>query len=271
MPLIADCHNHILDPQRFPYGVKNRFHPAGPEINTFEQFSRLLDTHGVSHGLIVGPNSGYGCDNSATLDAITRGHGRFKGLAVVPQNVPTAELVRLKAMGIVGIAINPTFDGIDYYRGIDPLLRNLEDLNLFLQIQVEGAQLLDLWPLISSFRGKLLFDHCGRPVPSSGLEQPAFRALCDLAQRGNTTVKLSGLVKFSKETYPYRDAWPFVRALVDAFTLENCVWGSDWPCLRTRERVDYGRILALNELLFPDADDRDTLQWKTPNRLFAFA
>jgi len=31
------------------------------------------------------------------------------------------------------------------------------------------------------------------------------------------TVKVSGLVKCSHQPYPYRDAWPYVRALIDAF------------------------------------------------------
>ena len=268
---IIDCHNHIFDPQRFPYGVDNRFHPDGPEINTTSQFAQLLDANGVSHALIVGPNSGYGLDNGALLDAVAHGRGRFKGVAVVPNDVSIAQLADLKSKGMVGIAINPTFDGIAYSRDIGPLLSKLEDLDLFLQIQVEGDMLIDLWPLISSFRGRMLFDHCGRPVPKNGLDQPGFRKLLDLAQAGRTAVKLSGHIKFSDELYPYADTWPFVRALVDAFTLDNCMWGSDWPCLRARERIGYGQLLRLTESLFPDDSDRRKLFWNTPARLFGFA
>jgi predicted TIM-barrel fold metal-dependent hydrolase len=39
---------------------------------------------------------------------------------------------------------------------------------------------------------------------------------------------------------PHRDVDTFIAAAIDAFTLEHCVWGSDWPFVRVNERVDYG-------------------------------
>src|SRR5579872_2020535 len=102
-----DCHNHIFDPLRFPYGADNPYWPAGPEISTADQFLRLMDAHGVRNALVVEPNSGYGLDNRCLLDAIEHSTGRFKGIAVVPQDVAFAELVRLKSKGIIGVAFNP--------------------------------------------------------------------------------------------------------------------------------------------------------------------
>ena len=69
---------------------------------------------------------------------------------------------------------------------------------------------------------------------------------------------------------PYTDTWRYVRALIDAFTLDACVWGSDWPFLRAPERVDYGPLLKLVELLLPYAGDRRKLLWDTPWRFFGF-
>jgi predicted TIM-barrel fold metal-dependent hydrolase len=242
---IVDCHCHILDPRRFLYGADNPYYPEGVEINTTPQFTQLLAAHHVTHALLVQPNSGYGPDNAALLDAIEQGGGRFKGVAIIPHDISLDDLARLKARGIVGAAVNPTFDGIDHYRDITPLLPKLAELDMFLQLQVEGDMLTEFLPLVAGFTGKILIDHCGRPVPKHGLNQPGFRALLALGRTGRANIKLSGHVKFSDESYPYADTWPFVRALVDAFTLDHCMWGSDWPCLRARERVDYGRVLAL--------------------------
>ena len=83
-------------------------------------------------------------------------------------------------------------------------------------------------------------------------------------------VKLSGYIKFSRQPHPFTDAWPFVRALVEAFTLDRCLWGSDWPFLRAPERVDYGPLLTLVEQLFPDPADRRKLFWESPCRLLGF-
>jgi predicted TIM-barrel fold metal-dependent hydrolase len=265
-----DCHNHIFDPARFPYGADNPYHPAGVELNSADQFLALMDTQNVRHALLVEPNSGYGFDNRCMLDAIARHPGRFKGIAVARHDAGIDELASLKAQGIVGVAFNPTFHGVDYYRDTRELLAKVAELDLFLQIQVEQDQMVDLLPLLRRFAGALLVDHCGRPVPERGLDQPGFKALLGLSERGRVAVKLSGHVKYSRQTYPYADTWPYVRALAETFTLDACVWGSDWPCLRARERVGYDRIAALTELLFSDQDDRRKLLWDTPRRLFGF-
>jgi predicted TIM-barrel fold metal-dependent hydrolase len=67
------------------------------------------------------------------------------------------------------------------------------------------------------------------------------------------------------------DAWPFVASLIDAFTLDHCLWASDWPYLRASARVDYGVLLHLVLTLFPDTADRRKLLWDTPRELFGFA
>ena len=83
-------------------------------------------------------------------------------------------------------------------------------------------------------------------------------------------VKISGYLKFARTPYPFEDCRPFVRALVDAFTLDHCLWASDWPYLRAAERQDYGPLVQLVERLFQDAGDRRKLFWHTPCRLFGF-
>lgn len=91
-----------------------------------------------------------------------------------------------------------------------------------------------------------------------------------LARTRRASVKLSGYGKFSRESHPFADTQPYVRALIDAFTLDACVWGSDWPYLKATERIDYGPLLKLVERLLPDANDRRKLFWDTPRKLFGF-
>lgn len=265
-----DCHCHILDPAGFPYRADTAYRPAGQEVATAAQFRNVLDFYGVRHALLVGPNSGYGIDNRCLLDAIDGGEGRFKGIAVVPLDVGTAELARLKARGIVGVAYNSTLQGVGYYLGSGDLLARLADLGMFLQIQLEKDQLLGFMPLIERSAVRLLIDHCGRPPAEAGLGQPGFKALLALGRSGRAAVKLSGYQKFAREHHPYRDAWPFVQALADAFTLDRCLWGSDWPFLKATERIDYGPLLALATMLFPNAAERRKVFWDTPRRMFGF-
>ena len=266
-----DCHVHVLDPARFPYRADTHYAPAGQELGTPAQLGQLMEAYGTTCALLVGPNSGYGLDNACMLDTIARGQGRYKGIAVVGNEATFEELQALKRDGVVGVAWNVTHYGLDYYRNAEPLLRNLAALDMFVDIQVEHAQLVSMTPLLADSGVRLLVDHCGRPTVDAGLDQPGFRALLELGATGRAFVKLSGFVKYSHLPAPYEDVWPFVGALVDAFSLDHCLWASDWPYLRAPVRVDYGVLLQLVLTLFPGAPDRRKLLWDTPRELFGFA
>jgi predicted TIM-barrel fold metal-dependent hydrolase len=189
---------------------------------------------------------------------------------VVPNDVSRGELERLKAAGIVGIAFNPTQLGVAHYADTAALLAMLRELDMFIQVQVEGDLLVPLVPLLRESGARILIDHCGRPIPEAGLEQPGFKALLDLARTRRAYVKLSGYSKFSRDAYPFADAWPYVRALIDAFTLDACLWASDWPFLRAPDRQDYGPLLKLVATLLPGSHDQRKLFWDTPKALFGF-
>jgi predicted TIM-barrel fold metal-dependent hydrolase len=265
-----DCHAHVIDPANFPYGKDVAYKPSGQEVGTTTQFVEVMKCHGVRHALLVQPNSGYGSDNSCMLDAIAKGEGRFKGIAIVDLDVEAATLRELQSRGVIGAAVNPTFHGNDFYRRADGLIKRLADLDMFLNLQVENDQFLMFAPWIESIPVKVLIDHTGRPTPPAGLDQAAFAAILRLAKTGRVNVKISGYLKFARRPYPFEDCWPFVRAIVDAFTLDRCMWASDWPFLRASERQDYGPLVQLAGRLFPDPNDRRKLFWDTPSRLFNF-
>ncbi len=266
-----DCHAHVIDPANFPYSTRVAYKPAGQEIGTTTQFLQVMECYGVKHALLVQPNSGYGSDNSCMLDAIARSEGRFKGIAIVDLEADVATLKEFKAQGVVGAAINPTFHGNDYYKNADGLMKRLADLDMFLDLQVENDQFLMYEPWIEKIPVKVLIDHTARPTPAAGISQPAFAAMLRLAKTRRVSVKISGYAKFAKMSYPFEDCWPFVRAIVDAFTLDHCMWASDWPYLRAPERQDYGPLVQLASQLFPNTNDQRKLFWDTPNRLFKFA
>ena len=266
----VDCHCHVLDPSGFAYASDVSYRPARQEVGTADYFSHVLDAYGVQHALLVGPNSGYGTDNRCLLDAIAHGQGRFKGIAVVPNDASTDTLQALKAQGIVGVAFNYSLHGLSHYADAGALMQRLADLGMFVQVQVEQAQLKTLSPVLLDCGANILVDHCGRPTVAQGLEGEGFAALLRLAQSGRTTVKLSGFAKFSQQAYPFADTLPFARALLEAFGPAHCVWASDWPFLKAPYRLDYGPLLQLFAQAVPDAAMRHEILWRTPQRLFGF-
>jgi predicted TIM-barrel fold metal-dependent hydrolase len=263
-----DCHNHVLDPSRFPF--RDTFYtPFGPELSSVQQLLEVFDAYGVARGLLVTPNAGYGLDNNdCMLDALARAGGRLRGIALVPNTTGLDELARLKESGVVGLAINAALLGTDFYQDAGPLFERLAALEMFANVQIESDQLLTLGPLFERSGVRVLIDHCGRPATGEGLDQPGFRALLGLAKSGRVAVKLSGYVKFSRAPHPYPDTWPYVHALLDSFGPDGCVWASDWPFLRAPRRLDYGPLLSLFERLVPDQGDRRKVLWDTPRHLF---
>lgn len=261
-----DSHCHVLDPARFPYAPDVAYRPAGQEIGTLDQYRHVMDAYGIRHALLVGPNSGYGLDNRCLLDAIKRSGDIFRGIAVVRNDAARDELIGLRESGVIGVAFNATVLGVGHYANADALLKRLADLDMFVQVQVEHDQLVALKPMLERSGARILIDHCGRPRAGAGIDQAGFQALLALGRSGRAAVKLSGFQKFSAMPPPHADALEFVRALLDAFTLDACLWASDWPFLKAPQRLDMGPLIRQVESLLPDASDRARLWWQTPRR-----
>ena len=266
----VDCHCHVFDPVRFPYGHDTFYRPSGQEVATALQLAQMHDAYGVRYGLIVGPNSGYEQDNSCLLDAVEHGAGRYRGIAVVATDTPRAALAALRDRGVIGVAFNATHHGVDRYLGAGALLADLRALDMCVSLQVWQDQLVALAPLFERSGVRVLIDHCGRPSPDAGLQQPGFRELLRLGRTRHAFVKLSGYAKFSRDPHPYDDMRPYVAALLDAFTPDGCLWASDWPFLRAPGRIDVGPLLTLIERFIPDRDDRRKVLWETPCRVLGF-
>jgi predicted TIM-barrel fold metal-dependent hydrolase len=265
-----DTHCHVLDPAHFPYAPDVAYRPAGQEVAPLDQYLQVMDAYGIRHALFVGPNSGYGLDNRCLLDTLARGAGRFKGIAVVRNDTDRDALVRLREAGVIGVAFNATVMGVPHYANTEPLLRMLADLDMLLSLQVEHDQLVALRPLVERSGVRTLIDHGGRPAAGRGVEQPGFQALLALARTGRVAVKLSGYQKFSALPPPYDDTRPFLDALLEAFTLDACLWASDWPFLKAPQRLDVGPLLRFVKRLLPLEADRRKLFWETPRRWLAF-
>lgn len=266
-----DCHNHIFDPKRFPYQSDTPYRPLDCECSPADLFHQVLDVHGVSHALLVGPNSGYGeDDNRALLDAIAGSKGRFRGMAVVRQDVSIEELAALKAQGVVGVTFNVAYYGLEHFAASDALLGKLADLEMLAQVQTQDDQMLAFGPRLKRQSVRVVVDHCGRPNLADGVDGQGFRAVLDLAASGRTWIKVSGFAKFSRQAAPWLDVDPYVAAIRATFGTDRCLWGSDWPFLKAPERMDYGVMVQLVERHFPEASARDAYLWSNAASLFGF-
>jgi predicted TIM-barrel fold metal-dependent hydrolase len=272
MPAV-DCHAHAFDLSRQGWGGDRGFDIQPNELGTAPQFLDLLSCHGFTHGVLINPLGGYGADNTYMLEAIAASGGRLKGVALLPDGTAEAAVRRMKDGGIVGIRFNLDFPTSPPLLGPagERALVQAREAGWIVQVHYHhGDSIVAALPALRAARLPVVIDHCGRPDPAAGLGQAGFQALLDYGRDSDAVIKLSGVFRVSQRGAPYGDADPCVAALVEAFTLDRCIWGSDWPFLRARERTDYGVLLAALHRAVPDAADREKVLWANPVRLFGF-
>jgi predicted TIM-barrel fold metal-dependent hydrolase len=268
----ADCHAHVFCGRAYPYSPDTVYEPHPSQAGTTAQFLAVLDAHGLTHGLLVGAGP-YGPDNRCMIQGIAAAGGRLKGIALVEADVSDQALGSLADRGVIGIRFNLSTHGMSQLvePGVDRLLARIREMGWFLQVHCEKDELAEAASILRRAGVRVMVDHFGRPAVARSLSQPGFQALLELGRSGNAVAKLSGPFRSSVEGYPYRDVDPFVEAVIRAFTLERCVWGSDWPFVRMDERMDYGPPLVCLQRWLPDPADRRTVLWDTPARLFGFS
>ena len=264
-----DCHVHRLDPERFPYQQGTPYRPSGQEIGTLDQMRAVFAANGVERAHLVQPNSGYGPDNSAMLDAIRASGMTWRGIAAVEPDITYAQLTALRVRGVVGVAYNLTFFSPGHYQSYARVTEMLADLDMILDVQFEGDGVFEAIDIIGSSPVRVVIDHCGRPNLSDGAGSDAFRRLLRLADRQfETVIKLSGHHKFAPFPWPFEVAEPFVSELLAAYTPDRSVWGSDWPSLRAPERVDYGPLTTIAARIIRDERSRAKVFRETAARVF---
>ena len=269
---IIDCHLHIIDPARFPYLPGVGYTPGPGEEGTLGELGAVLDAHGVGHALLVQPSC-YGHDNTAMIDAMTASPGRFKAIAVVDGGTADRQLQNLGEHGVVGVRFNLVSHDRAALAGPDGarLLDRLKALGWFAQVYAQDAQWSEVAPVLRRSGVEVLIDHFGVTDVPGGASSPGFRAVLDLGRTGKAVVKLSAPFRIASGPDRYGELDGHAQSLLDAFGLDRCIWGSDWPFLAATKAIRYGdQLTALNSWL-PDPKDRDRVLWSNPVRLFGFA
>jgi predicted TIM-barrel fold metal-dependent hydrolase len=266
-----DCHAHVITPGRFRYADGPGYKPRPDETGDFDAFQRVLASHGVSHALLVQPSC-YAYDNACMLDAMARSGGRFKGIAVIEPEATDEKMQALKEQGVVGIRMNLMRTDPEALSrpGAARFLARVTALGWFVQVYATGDAWARVGRTLRQSGARVVVDHFGDPDLSRGLDQPGFQTVLMLGREADAAVKLSAAFRPSMRAYPHEDVEPFVAAVIDAYGLDRCVWGSDWPFINTTQRVEYGGLLGLLTRWLPNPSDRERVLWQNPVRLFGF-
>jgi predicted TIM-barrel fold metal-dependent hydrolase len=234
-----------------------------PQLVTLADWRAFADAAGIARGVLVQP-SVYGFDNSVMLAALAADPDRLRGIAVVPETVPEAELLGLHRAGVRGVRCNTRNLGGLAFEAITGLARSIAPLGWMLQVQVRPAQLRALAALAPTLGVPIVLDHLGFVDPL----QPAaaLRDLGPLLDAG-AYIKLSAPYRLSRAP-AYRDVARIATALLQRYP-QQFLWGSDWPHTELWDGMpdDADLIDFAGEWLADEATRRAVFV-ETPQRLF---
>jgi predicted TIM-barrel fold metal-dependent hydrolase len=155
--------------------------------------------------------------------------------------------------------------------GADQFLERLKEFGWWVQVYATADVWTGIEALLRRSGVRLLVDHFGDPDLTRGIDQPGFQVVLRLGRESHAVVKLSAPYRPSRRPFPHEDVEPFVAAVIKAYGVDRCIWGSDWPFIGTTQHVEYGALLRLLPRWLPDQASLDTVLWHTPARLFGFA
>lgn len=221
---ICDCHAHIFGSrENYPLAPGADYAPANATVSDYQSVLEELE---VGRCVLVQPSI-YGTDNRCMLDALKMLGSRARGIAVVAQDTPYAQLKEMHRLGVRGIRVNtlPT-DGasLDQLPDLEKLVR---PLNWHIQMLLRQENLLASFEKIERTSTTIVLDHFASFSPGASEEE--LEALFRLTAKKNIWIKLSAPYLFSDCSS--RDLAHYAQFVEKAQHLmpDRLLWATDWP------------------------------------------
>lgn len=272
---ITDTHAHVysLDEERYPM-IEDPLRPP-PGTGTLAHLRREMAASGVQRVVAIQTSSAYRWDNRFLADSARQNAPWMVGVCTLNPEDPRSphilrQLVRdFSVQGMRSVPAGTTERHLDH-PGVEALWGEAEELGIVINALIH----VDLADELERMLGRhpnlrVVLDHCMYPSGKDGLEGRTIQHVLRLAKYPNLHAKLTWLVDSSDKDYPFQDTYPLLRAVVDAFGPERCVWGSDFPCELWTPKASYAQHYALftQALGLTDAE-KEAILAVTPGRLW---
>jgi 2-pyrone-4,6-dicarboxylate lactonase len=265
-PGACDAHCHVFGPAaKFPFAPNRRY---TPDDAPKEALAALHAHLGIERAVIV-QASCHGSDNAAMLDAIAAAPHRYRGVAIVDDSFGDADFEALHRGGVRGVRFNfvkhlggaPDMDV--FWRVID----RIKERGWHVVLHLDAPNVIALSGMMRQLPLPFVIDHMARVPAAAGADQPALRALLDLAKLERCWIKVSGSERIDMP--PYDAAIPIAQAIVAAAP-ERVLWGTDFPHPNPTHVCDEADLVDLVPRFAPDAATQHKLLVDNPVRLYGF-
>jgi predicted TIM-barrel fold metal-dependent hydrolase len=268
-----DSHLHVWahDPDIYPYR-EGQGNPAARGDAEF--LLDLMDRADIAAALIVQPIV-HGFDHSYVDDTLGRWPDRFAGMCLVdPQDPdPVGMLDELVGRGYRGVRFNPCLWREGELMNGDvgrALYKRAGELGIPVGFLVSPHNYQEIETLASIYPDTdAIIDHFGHCAPSrDGSQVPAFEQLLAMARYPRLNVKVSEFPRASNEEFPYIDLFNWVHLLIEEYSSDRLMWGTDFPFIV--EQTGYSKGWEIAEWIEPAIDPvlLDQILGGTCERLF---
>ncbi|HSH91553.1 MAG TPA: amidohydrolase family protein [Ramlibacter sp.] len=261
----CDCHFHIYEDGR-PLAPTATFKPPHAPVPAYREVQRAL---GLTRAVVVQP-TGYGFDNSCTLDAIAALGPASRGIAVIEPGTSDQRIEELHEAGIRGVRYFMLPGGVLHWDSLEAMSARIADRNWNINLQLDGRELPRHKDMLLRLASPLVIDHTGKFLEPVTPESEAFGALLQLLDSGRCWVKLSAPYETSRHGPPkYEDVGRLARVLAQRYP-QRCLWATNWP---HPNQNPVPSSQAMLDLLFdwaPDAATRQAILVDNPARLYGF-
>ena len=265
----CDAHCHVFGPAaRFPFHPDRTYTPPDAP---YEDLVRLHAVLGIDRAVIVQATC-HGPDNAAMLDALARGEGRYRGVAMADETFTGRDLAALHAGGVRGVRMSFArhLAGPPDFGQVRRLADRIAPLGWHLVLYLEADDVTDNAEALGALPTPVVIDHMARVRVQDGPDQTPFRLLLDLLRSADLWIKISCPERLSRAGPPYDDVAPFARALVEAAP-DRILWGTDWPHPNIDGTMpNDGDLVDLLARMAPDEATRRRIVVDNPARLYGF-
>jgi len=240
-PGACDTHMHIYEPG-YPLRAEAAHASQPGTLNHYLEVKKKL---GLTRTVIVQP-SGYGTDNTCTLEAMAKLGDTARGVAIVDPEAPDTEIERLTKLGIRGIRYHMRGGVVLGWDTMPRMAARVAPFGWHVQLQCESKEIGEHAAILRKLPCDLVIDHMGRFEAATPETDKDWRTVMDLLSGGRCWIKLSGPYYGSKSGPPlYEDKARIAKALIKAAP-ERMVWATNWPHPSYKKNFpDEGKLLDL--------------------------
>ncbi|MEC7806775.1 MAG: amidohydrolase family protein [Pseudomonadota bacterium] len=273
----------VIDAQVHTYERNHKARPwigelTGPEEVTGDNMVKEMDRVGVDGAILVSPWSMYRYDASYAVDVFEKFPNKFRLVKPVdPSDLEVGEIIQewAKVKGAVAVRLMMAYadSGNANNCGLDIVMKTASRCNFPVNLLCWG-NLNEVGRLAKRHPNtRLVIDHLGLcqpfdfPVPDQPFSE--LQKVIELASFDNITIKITGACTLSHQSFPYIDIWKPLEKIFTRFSLERCMWGTDWT--RAVKLVSYKEsVVCFLDNSSLSSDEKAQLMGKTVENIYGW-